>query len=80
MTARLPSRVSEGMTQKWIPKKSDAARVARARKAKALRAKRRGKATIEHEASRRADAGIDALVDELGLRAQGAQPVSGKRQ
>jgi hypothetical protein len=69
------------MKRKWIPKKSDVVRVVRARKAKALRAERRGKAMIEHEASRLADAGIEALVDELGLRGgQGAHSASGKRQ
>ena len=66
------------MTQKWIPKKADAARVRRARDAR--RAERRGKSTIEQEASRRAGVGIEAMKLELGVRDQGAQPVSGKRQ
>jgi hypothetical protein len=64
------------MTQ-WVPKKADPVRVKRARKAKALRALRRGKAAIEAEGSRQADEGVDALRRALD---QTIQPASGKRQ
>lgn len=53
------------MTSKWIPKKADAARVARARKAKALRGERRGTALVKREAGRRADEALEALRQEL---------------
>jgi hypothetical protein len=53
------------MTRNWTPKKSDAARVTRARKAKALRAVRRGKTALDLEASRRADEGLDAIKRDL---------------
>lgn len=53
------------MTGTWIPRKADAARVERARKAQALRALRRGKAAIEQEASRRADETIEVLKRSL---------------
>jgi hypothetical protein len=53
------------MTVKWIPKNADVARVTRARKAKALRALRRGKSALEFEASRRADEGLESIKRDL---------------
>jgi hypothetical protein len=67
------------MPQKWIPKKADAGRAERARKAKALRAKRRGVAALREEASRRADVGVERMKGELGPD-QAVQSDSGKRQ
>ena len=69
------------MKQNWIPGKADVARVSRARKAKAVRAERRGKNILEQEASRRADDGIEAMRAQLdGREGQATQPDSGKRQ
>jgi hypothetical protein len=69
------------MRQKWIPGKADATRVRRARRAKAVRAERRGKSVLEQEASGRADDGIEAMKAELDRREpQATQPDSGKRQ
>ena len=67
---------------KWIPRKASRERVVRARKAKALRALRRGQQRILEEASLRADFGIERLKAELGAvpPAQGVHSVSGKRQ
>ena len=65
------------MKQKWIPKKANASQVTRARKAKALRALRRGKQALDVDASRRADEALEAARRELD---QTTQPPSGKRQ
>jgi hypothetical protein len=53
------------MTRKWIPKKADTVRVTRARKAKALRALRRGKTALDLEASRQADEGLETMKRTL---------------
>jgi hypothetical protein len=67
------------MKQAWIPGKADAARVRRARQAKALRAERRGKQAIKLEAGRLADDAIEAMKREID-GSQASQSASGKRQ
>lgn len=65
------------MSKRWIPPNANAARIRRARKAKALRAERRGKALIDMQASLRADESIEAMKRELDQKK--AAPKAGRR-